>query len=62
MDDLAPAMGGTGISKSHVRRLCEEIDERVDAFSTRPVEGAWPSLWIDAPCPKVRQGGARHRA
>ena len=35
MDDLVQAMGGTGISKSQVSRLCEEIDERVDAFLTR---------------------------
>ena len=39
MDDLVQAMGGTGISKSQVSRLCEEIDERVDAFLTRPIEG-----------------------
>lgn len=41
MDDLVQAMGGTGISKSQVSRLCEEIDERVDAFLTRPIEGEW---------------------
>lgn len=35
MDDLVQAMGGTGISKSQVSRLCEEIDERVDAFLAR---------------------------
>jgi putative transposase len=44
MDDLVQAMGGTGISKSHVSRLCEEIDERVDACLTRPIEGEWPYL------------------
>lgn len=37
MDDLVQAMGGTGNSKSHVSRLCEEIDERVDAFLERPI-------------------------
>jgi putative transposase len=57
MDDLVQAMGGTGISKSHVSRLCEEIDERVDAFLERPIEGDWPYLWIDATYLKVRQGG-----
>ena len=57
MDDLVQAMGGTGISKSHVSRLCEEIDERVDAFLERPIEGEWPYLWIDATYLKVRQGG-----
>ena len=57
MDDLVQTMGGTGISKSQVSRLCEEIDERVDAFLTRPIEGEWPYLWIDATYLKVRQGG-----
>ena len=58
MDDLVQAMGGTGISRSQVSRLCEEIDDRVDAFLTRPIEGEWPYLWIDATYLKVRQGGA----
>lgn len=49
--------GGTGLSKSQVSRLCEEIDDRVDAFLTRPIEGDWPYLWIDATYLKVRQGG-----
>lgn len=29
VDDLVKAMGGSGVSKSQVSRLCEEIDERV---------------------------------
>lgn len=44
VDDLVKAMGMSGISKSHVSRLCEEIDERVQAFLTRPIEGDWPYL------------------
>ena len=32
VDDLVKAMGGTGVSKSQVSRLCEEIDGRVKAF------------------------------
>jgi len=28
-----------GMSKSQVSRLCAEIDERVNAFLSRPVEG-----------------------
>ena len=47
VDDLVKAMGGTGISKSQVSRLCEDIDERVQAFLSRPIEGHWPYLWID---------------
>ena len=57
MDDLVQAMGGTGVSKSQVSRLCEDIDERVDAFLARPIEGEWPYLWVDATYLKVRQNG-----
>src|SRR3979409_1527209 len=38
VDDLVKAMGMSGISKSQVSRLCEEIDERVNAFLDRPIE------------------------
>jgi hypothetical protein len=37
--------------------LCEEIDEKVQAFLDRPIEGDWPYLWIDATYVKVRQNG-----
>jgi putative transposase len=57
VDDLVKAMGMTGISKSQVSRLCEEIDGRVKAFLERPIEGDWPYLWIDATYVKVRQDG-----
>jgi transposase-like protein len=52
-----PSMGMTGISKSQVSRLCEEIDARVSAFLDRPLEGDWPYLWIDATYVKVRSNG-----
>src|SRR5579859_2084391 len=57
VDDLVKALGMTGISKSQVSRLCEEIDERVKAFLERPIEGDWPYLWIDATYVKGRQNG-----
>jgi len=57
VDELVKALGMTGISKSQVSRLCEEIDERVGAFLERPLEGDWPYLWIDATYVKVRQAG-----
>ena len=57
VDDLIKAMGMTGISKSQVSRLCEEIDERVKAFLSRPIEGDWPYLWIDATYVKARESG-----
>ncbi|GJE30555.1 hypothetical protein LDDCCGHA_0724 [Methylobacterium oxalidis] len=57
VDDLVQAMGLSGISKSSVSKLCMEIDERVSAFLTRPLSGAWPYLWLDATYLKVREGG-----
>ena len=57
VDDLVKAMGAGGMSKSQVSRLCAEIDERVNAFLSRPLEGAWPYLWLDATYLKVREGG-----
>jgi len=57
VDDLVKAMGAGGLSKSQVSRLCMEIDERVGAFLARPLEGAWPYLWLDATYLKVREGG-----
>ena len=57
VDDLVQAMGMSGISKSQVSRLCAEIDERVQTFLNRPIEGDWPYLWIDATYLKVREAG-----
>jgi transposase-like protein len=57
VDELVRAMGGSGVSKSQVSRLCAEIDERVQAFLNRPLEGAWPYLWLDATYIKVRDSG-----
>jgi len=57
VDDLVQAMGLGGISKSTVSKLCKEIDERVNAFLERPLEGEWPYLWLDATYLKVREGG-----
>ena len=57
VDDLVKAMGMGGISKSEVSRLVGEIDERVNAFLNRPIEGEWRYVWIDATYVRVRQGG-----
>jgi putative transposase len=57
VDELVQAMGLSGISKSTVSKLCKEIDERVNAFLERPLEGEWPYLWLDATYLKVREGG-----
>ncbi len=47
VDELVRAMGMSGISKSQVSRLCEEIDGKIEAFLNRPLEGDWPYLWLD---------------
>ena len=43
--------------KSQVSKLCKDIDERVNAFLNRPIEGDWPYLWLDATYLKVQEGG-----
>jgi len=57
VDELVQAMGMTGISKSQVSRLCGEIDDKVQTFLNRPLEGDWPYVWLDATYVKVRQAG-----
>ena len=55
VDELVKAMGMDGISKSQVSRLCAEIDNRVQTFLRRPIEGEWPYLWLDATYVKARR-------
>jgi putative transposase len=57
VDELVQAMGLSGISKSQVSKLCKDIDDRVNAFLDRPIDGEWPYLWLDATYLKVRDGG-----
>ena len=57
VDDLVRAMGLDGVSQSRVSRLCAKIDERVQGFLTRPIEGGWPYLWLDATCVKICEAG-----
>ena len=55
VDDLVRAMGMEGISKSQVSRLCADIDDRVQTFLNRPIEGDWPYIWLDATYVKARR-------
>ncbi|NNM88158.1 MAG: IS256 family transposase [Phycisphaerae bacterium] len=57
VDDLVKAMGMEGISKSQVSRLCCEIDDKINNFLNRPLEGDWPYVWLDATYLKVREAG-----
>lgn len=57
VDDLVKALGMGGISKSRVSELCEELDEEVERFRNRPLEGSYPYVWVDATYVKARQDG-----
>lgn len=56
VDELVKAMGAQGMSKSEVSRLCETLDEEVEAFRNRKLDRAYPYLWLDALYLKVRDG------
>jgi putative transposase len=48
---------GVRMTKDQVSRLCRALDEQVTAFRERPLEGAYPYLWLDAKQEKVRDRG-----
>ena len=54
VDDLLQALGLTGIDKSRVSRICKDLDEVVEPFRNRPLEGQYPFVWLDALYLKVR--------
>lgn len=55
VDELVQALGLAGVDKSAVSRLCRELDQVVAQFRQRPLERAYPYLWLDALYLKVRQ-------
>jgi transposase-like protein len=56
VDQLVESLG-LRISKSEVSRVCAGLDEQVQAFRTRPLEGRYPYLFLDGKVEKVRAGG-----
>ena len=63
VDRLVEQMGLRGLSKDQVSRMCRGLDEQVELFRARPLEGAYPYLWLDAKIEKVRErGGVRQKA
>jgi putative transposase len=56
VDQLVESLG-LRISRSEVSRVCQALDEHVDAFRGRPLEGRYPYLFLDAKIEKVRAGG-----
>src|SRR4051794_15851316 len=57
VDRLVEQLGIQGMDKDRVSRLCRDLDEHVEQFRTRPLEGAYPYLWLDAKHVKVRDRG-----
>ena len=57
VDRLVEQLGIQAMSKDRVSRLCRELDEHVEQFRQRPLEGAHPYLWLDAKHVKVRDRG-----
>ncbi len=58
VERLVEQLGVDSLSKSTVSRICQQLDERVTAFQQRPLEGAYPYLWLDARVERVRDGDA----
>jgi putative transposase len=56
VDQLVESLG-LRLGRSEVSRVCEALDEHVEAFRTRPLEGRYPYLFLDAKVEKVRDGG-----
>jgi len=57
VDDLVRALGLEGVSRSEVSRLCAELDAALERFRSRPLEGTYPYVWLDAKAVRVRQDG-----
>jgi putative transposase len=57
VDRLVEQLGIDGMTKDRVSGLCRALDEQVEAFRQRPLEGAYPYLWLDAKQVKVRDFG-----
>src|SRR6187399_851295 len=56
VDQLVESLG-LRVSRSEVSRICAGLDEQVQAFRERPLEGRYPYLFVDAKVEKVRAGG-----
>ena len=56
VDQLVESLG-LRTSRSEVSRICGLLDDQVEAFRQRPLEGRYPHLFLDAKVEKVRDGG-----
>ncbi len=57
VEELVKAMGVSGISKSQVSLLTAEVDQIVEAFRQRPLQGPCVFLRLDAMSQRCRRNG-----
>jgi transposase-like protein len=57
VDRLVEQLGIHGMTKDRVWAICRGLDEQVEVFRGRPLEGEHPYLWLDAKVIKVRCRG-----
>lgn len=59
VDKLVRTLGIEGISKSQVSEIAKGLDEAVEAFRARPLEGPFPYVWLDALVVRCRDDAMR---
>jgi transposase-like protein len=59
VDKLVRTLGIEGISKSQVSEIAKALDEVVESFRARPLEGPYPYLWLDALVVRCRDDAMR---
>ncbi len=57
VEALVESMGAKGMSKSEGSRMAAVLDEQVEAFRSRQLDGEFPYVWLDALYMKVRENG-----
>ncbi len=50
------------MSKDQVSRLCRGLDEQVQIFRERPLEGRYPYVWLDGKIEKVASAAGSARS
>lgn len=58
VERLVEQLGIESMSRSTVSRLCRVLDDQVRIFRSRPLEGRYPYLWLDARMERVREAGS----
>jgi len=56
VDQLVESLG-LRVSRNEVSRICQGLDEQVQAFGSRPLEGRYRYVFVDGRVEKVRDGG-----